>query len=788
MKKRTFIAYLCVGAIVFLISIYGHIRLYQRPSLPPGLTESSIRQLDRVKIFAEKDIEFALSKRAIGDRVRVTYEAAGIAITKDVVLIPFYFRTSIHIVFLVIGLVGFVIGTLVFTLKPGQARTRVFYLAFLAFSATVIISHGFFCIRKEWFSYVPSILFYLLYALIPALLLHFILFFYRPVIKKRVALIYIPAFFFSILLIGLFLYSTLSASITYFRYFQTAYYTFRYYIFIYITISVIFLILGYRKSSKAEEKAQIKWIYYFLLIGLGPFFLLYQLPLLLRRSPVLSEELSSVFFIFIPIGFAFSIIRFRLMDIELIINRSLVYSFLTIFTLSVYLFSVRFLQELVSRVVVIQEAIAAAIAALAAAAVFHPARRRIQRFVDKSFFRVAYDYREIIRGFNEEAHKIADTSHLAELFLTKISTALPVERMGILVYSTKGGARTVLVRRDGKNVLDLLSSFISGTNTVVTRKRAVQIEEGLDFSRENTLKNMNLEIAFPLPFQSSSLSGCVALGKKKSGAKYTHDDIELLKGLAEVLAVNIERARLQEEVIFEKAEKQKLDELNRMKTEFISTVSHELRTPMSSIQGLSEMLQSGKIRDRSKEEQILSVMVEECGRLSRFLKNILDMGRIEQDAKTYSFVKVELQPLIEETIGLFRSQLESGGFTIHKEVPQGPLILNVDRDAVKQALTNLVDNAIKYSSANREIIIRLFVQKNTVVIQIKDRGIGISTQDQEKIFANFFRAENAIQHCPKGVGLGLKVVKHIMYAHNGEISCASQLGKGSTFNLIFQKS
>ncbi|MFC2164861.1 ATP-binding protein [Acidobacteriota bacterium] len=787
MKKRAFIAYLCIGAVVFLISIYGHFRLHQRPGLPPDLTKSNIRQLDQTKIVTEKDIEFVLSTRAIGDRVHVIHEVDGNTRAKDVILIPFYSRTSNHIIFLVIGLVGLVIGALVFILRPDESRTRVFYLAFLAFSATVIISHGFFGIRKEWFSYIPGILFYLLYALIPALLLHFILFFYRPVMKRKIALIYIPALFFSALLIGQFLYSALNASITHFRYFQRAYYAFRYYIFIYIIISAVYLVLGYRRSSNAEEKAQIKWIYYFLLIGLGPFFILYQLPLLLRLTPFLSEELSSVFFIFIPIGFAFSIIRFRLMDIELIINRSLVYSFLTIFTVSVYLFSVRFFHELVSRIVAIEEAVVAALAALAAAAVFHPARRRIQRFVDKSFFRVAYDYREAIRSFNEEAHKIVDTSQIADLFLKKINTALPLEGMGIIVYAAKGGARVPLVKRDGENSLDLLSPLLSGPNIVLARKRAVQIEAGLNFSQEKKLEERNVEIAFSLPFRSTSLSGSVTLGKKKSGAKFTHDDIELLMGLAEGLALNIERTRLQEEVILEQAEKHKLDDLNRMKTEFISTVSHELRTPMSSIHGLSEMLQSGKIKDRSKEEQILGVMAEECSRLSRFLHNILDIGKIEQDAKTYSFVRVDIQSVIEEIIDLFRSQLESGGFVIHKDVPQDPLSLDVDRDAVKQALTNLVDNAIKYSSDKREITIRLIENKNAVVIQIQDNGIGISLKDQKKIFANFFRAKEAIQHSPKGVGLGLKVVKHIMDAHKGEITCDSQLDKGSTFNLIFKK-
>jgi len=787
MSKKKFQIYLFGGLVVVLISIYGHIRLHKRPGLPQNIATSEIRQIDETKILIEKDVEFFLSTKVIGDRVRLIYETEGTTREKDVHLIPYYYQTSTHIVFLVIGLVGFVVGLLVFILRPEEPRTRVFYLAFLAFSAPVIISSGYFSIQKAWFSYLPGVLFYLLYAFVPALMLHFILFFYRTSVLKRIGLIYIPAVFFAGLLIGLFLYTALNTSIFHFRYFQKAYYIFRHYVFIYIVTSVIFLILAYRKSSTKEEQAQLKWIYYFLLLGLGPFIILYQLPLLLRFTPVLSEEFSSVFFIFIPIGFAISIIRFRLMNIELIINRSLVYSFLTIFTVSVYLFSVRVFQGLISRIVVVQEATVTAIAALAAAAVFHPARRKIQHFVDKSFFRIAYDYRENIRSFNKEAHQIAETSLLVDLFLSKVNTVLPLDHIGIVVFAYKGGVRTLLVKRDGDTSLELLAPDLTGTHAVMARKKAVQVENGLNFAQEHKLENLKLELAFPLPFRSAALSGFVTLGKKKSGAKFTRDDIELLMGLAEGVALNLERIRLQEEVILEQAEIQKLDELNRMKTEFISTVSHEIRTPLSSIHGLSELLQSGKIKDRIEEEKVLNIMAEECGRLSRFMHNILDMGKIEQDAKTYSCARVDVRPVITETIQLFRSQLESGGFLVQTEIPEEPVFLVIDRDAVKQALTNLVDNAIKYSSEKREITIRLIEQENDVTIQIQDKGIGIRERDRDKIYTNFYRASEAVQHSPQGVGLGLKVVRHIMQAHKGEITCKSQLGKGSTFSLVFPK-
>ncbi|MBN1221626.1 MAG: hypothetical protein JXB23_00155 [Candidatus Aminicenantes bacterium] len=787
MKRGAFIAYLSGGIIIASISLYGFTRLHQRPGLPLEWGRPGIRQLDGIKITSDKDVEFVLSQRNIGDKVRIVYEDRGSKSETDISLISFYSQTPFPTIYLVIGIICLLIGAVVFVLRPEEISARVFYLAILAFSSATIISHGFFYHREDWISFLPGILFYALYPLAPALLLHFILLLFRSDKAKKMIIIYLPAIFISCALISLFLYATLKSSIIHFRYYQAFYLIFRYYIVIYVLASIVSLVLSYRKMTLMEEKAQVKWIFFGILIGLGPFIVLYQLPQLFRLSPLISEEFSSVFFIFLPLAFAFSIVRFRLMDIELIINRSLVYSLLTIFTVSVYLFSVRILQELISSLFTIREAVVAAIAALAAAAAFHPTRHRIQQFVDKSFFRIAYDYRESIRSFNENAHKIADTSHLVDYFQVKLSKTIPVEHIGILVLVERTNVKNVLIQRNEEKNLELLAFSVPGITALLARKKALQTEMGADFSRDSMLEKMGLEIVLPIPFSAMTLSGCVALGKKMSGARFSRDDLDLLMGFAENLAVNLERITLHEAVILERAEKEKLDELNRLKTEFITTVSHELRTPMSSLLGLSELLQEGKIKDKALRGKMLSAIAEECSRLTRFLHNILDIGKIEQDVKTYNMTILEVQCAIEETLHLFHGQLESEGFRLHKELPPTPVFIRMDRDSVKQALTNILDNAIKYSHDKRDITIRLVEENKKIAIQIRDKGIGIASSDQKKIFENFFRTKAAIAHCPRGVGLGLKVVGHIMAAHRGQVTVKSRPGEGSTFTLNFPK-
>jgi signal transduction histidine kinase len=132
--------------------------------------------------------------------------------------------------------------------------------------------------------------------------------------------------------------------------------------------------------------------------------------------------------------------------------------------------------------------------------------------------------------------------------------------------------------------------------------------------------------------------------------------------------------------------------------------------------------------------------------------------------------------------------LETAGFSLRTDLPDEPLFLEIDQDAIRQALTNLVDNAIKYSSNDREILVSLLEKGNKIEIQVKDKGIGIPDGEKGKIFEGFYRHHEASQHNPKGVGLGLKMVKYIMDAHKGEIKVESQPNKGSTFILVFSKS
>jgi two-component system phosphate regulon sensor histidine kinase PhoR len=184
---------------------------------------------------------------------------------------------------------------------------------------------------------------------------------------------------------------------------------------------------------------------------------------------------------------------------------------------------------------------------------------------------------------------------------------------------------------------------------------------------------------------------------------------------------------------------------------------------------------------------MVALLASESGRLSRLVHNILDFGKIEQQAKTYRFEPAEVRPVIEEALQVFRHKLEESGFDVREEYPSRPVVLNLDRDAVKQVLINLIDNAMKYSAERKMIAFSVVEGEREVEIRVSDQGIGIPEGDLEKIFDRFYRSAGAAGIHPRGVGLGLKIARHIMTAHHGEIRVENRPGGGSTFTLVFPR-
>ncbi|MFA9452495.1 MAG: ATP-binding protein [Candidatus Aminicenantaceae bacterium] len=798
MKKSHFVLQLAAGGVLVLVSIYGFLQLNGTwlPQDALALVDRSLGaekgqvRLDGGKVEERIELEYYLCRRIsgkqVGDRVLLEFSGEGGESSRSVPLISYFEAVRFpHIHLIVMGL-STLIGFVVFVMKKEDVRARLLYWGILTFAAAEVITGGFHCLDMTWMSYIPAVFFYICYALAPTLLLHFSLTFSPDSPRAWIGWIYAAAFLFIMVLESLFLYSSFTRSIADYRLYLFILYFFWIYVFACLLAAVLHLILIYRRSPLEEVRARIKWFLYGLFLGLGPFVLLYLLPKILTLTELVSMEVAMAFSPLALVGAAIAIIRYRLLDIEIVINRSLVYSFLTILVVGIYLFLVRFLQGMFSHLFEITDTAVSALAAFGAALIFHPARKKIQEFVDRSFFRIAYDYQKCIQTFAERASQEIDAHRLVDAMIQQVESVLPVSRIGVLLQIVREDEQNLfLVRGEREKLLGVISESKDGGGLPHGRENSLSFHEQIDFSQDGVLKEHGWELLFPISFTLPMLSGFLALGPKRSGQRFGRNDVALLQTLTQELGVNLERIRLQEEVVYERAEKEKLDELNKLKTEFISAVSHELRTPMSTLSSLADVLQEERIKDKNKRGRLLRLMSEECTRLSQFLHNILDSGRIERDVMSYSMEEADLNYVVQETVNLFEQRLRKDGFECRLDVPPHPVLLNLDQNAVRQALTNLIDNAIKYSKGQPEIHIVLEEKEQWVALSIEDRGIGIPSQEQQNIFEGFFRGKAAILENPGGVGIGLKLVKHILEAHGGRVRVESELDLGSKFILEF---
>jgi signal transduction histidine kinase len=226
-------------------------------------------------------------------------------------------------------------------------------------------------------------------------------------------------------------------------------------------------------------------------------------------------------------------------------------------------------------------------------------------------------------------------------------------------------------------------------------------------------------------------------------------------------------------------------EILKIKSDFVSSVSHEFKTPLTSIKALAERLKEGKVKDQSKAEQYFSVISQDTEKLTRLVKNILDFSKTEEGKKEYEFTETDVAQFIAQQIENFRKNEIQSGAKIHAHIPKNIPHLFVDRDALSQAIINLLDNASKFSPDKKEIYVNLKTDAENVIVEVKDQGIGIPHDEINKIFDKFYQGKSTLRHSVTGTGLGLTLARHIVEAHGGRISVESKVGQGSTFSLIF---
>ena len=766
--------------------------------------------------------------------------------------------------FYLIGLITWVVATLVWMQQSqGSHRAvRISYLMSIGFMSICSVDATFSSTEGTWSSRIVPICQFVSATIIPCLFLHCFLIF--PAEKKFIQryawllkVLYIP---------GIVLFLATS-----FFYLRGHDYTREFFmiqlsplenvttafLFVYSIAGHLLLMHTCFAAPSASQRRQARWLLLGIAAGTFPQAIFTTIPRIWDVS-IPYVRFSAYTLCLIPICYVVAIIRHRLMNIELIINRSVVYTLVSGFALGIYLLSIQGLTMFFHTAA--RSRTVTAVSVLIAAVLFAPAKTRIQKLIDRAFDRETYNYRQTLLALSQTLHSILDLEILVDTLLRQVTKAIHTNR-GIVMYRVSGdfeseynqGGKSNPLSGEGAQFVpeatigvDGLSDGLPLTLSTSLLERLQKADKPLDFSdqpldpdlihiapSESAEDSINfLQSAVWIPFvtrtkENENLVGLLVLGQKLSEEPYTQTDLALLGTLAHQGATAIENAMLYAQLsartkVMETARQQlmttyldtyggtlsrvasgdlvsdfnniatalketydQLRQLDTLKSQFLDNVSHELRTPLTHIKGFVDNLLDGVGGGLSdKQASYLLRVKDNCDRLIRLINDLLDLSQIESGKISLQLEPTALYPILDEVIAGIQPIADRKGIQVNLDCPLD-VVAFVDPDKVGQIITNLLDNAIKYTENGRHVGVSVTILSDqTLQICVEDMGIGISQIELDFIFDRFHRVADSKRG---GIGLGLPIVKNLVELHGGQVWAESQLGKGSRFYLTLKR-
>jgi signal transduction histidine kinase len=295
-----------------------------------------------------------------------------------------------------------------------------------------------------------------------------------------------------------------------------------------------------------------------------------------------------------------------------------------------------------------------------------------------------------------------------------------------------------------------------------------------DLTAEQAIDGRPAAIQMSVPIKrDGAIRGLLTL-KSQAANALNDEDIEFMERLADRAGVAIKNAQLYQDI----------QTANKAKSDFISVVTHELRLPMTSIRGYTDLIASGMVGPLTEQqEQFLGVVKRNLDRMNILIRDLEDINRIESGRMPFNLTLVDLHEVVTDVAESMSEATAAKEQSVTVVFGDDFPPVYADPTRLSQVMTNLLSNAHKYSPDGGEIVIEVKGNGRVATVSVIDNGIGISAENQAKLFTQFFRAEDPEVRQQLGWGLGLSIVKKMVEAQGGEISFESELGKGSTFTF-----
>lgn len=782
------------------------------PDFPAG--DHSLRVGDRIlrvdgrEVPNQEYLHFYLDGLRVGDRIELEVERAGRdGVYPGARLVPLLTDFAMVINFIValgvwfFGMLIIVRGTLGrdVLLFYGQAMTLATVMFVYWPENTLSLPGG---------EYVCWFLSNGLYPMTVALLLHFALFFpekQRSWLRKVVPFLYLPPVMVAAWLIVGVARARASLAPADVAFYLDAFSALRIYLATYFVAGPLLWAWTYVRTNQFETRQRLKWLFWGFTLGISPHVLLHELPEGLGFTPFVPEIISHICALFAASSMLFAIARYRILDVDLVIKRSLVYGLLTLFVVFAYLALVGLGDWLTIRLTGGESVVwVRLVVVLVVASVFAPTRNLAHRLVDRVFFRSQHDQRVALVAYSRDLARTIDIRDLSERICGLFDRIPGADRVRVYVTGgTGGGMHQVLgtPHATGGQDHDLDDSQLDRLGLHRRERAFARPAESVDLR--------DLALLVPLRVDGQ-LVGLIGLGPKKSGQVYHPEDLEFVNAVSDQTAVAFATARAfreiqdlnvhLEQMVYDRTAQlaeannrlveqyDRLKKLDELKESLTRMVVHDLKNPVGTILIGTEYLERSDADELKPDIRQTMEMIRNTAReMQELIANLLDVNRMEEGELALDRVSVPVSEVISQ--GLDRVRLLARYHQVEFEVDgHTAKVPCVDRALFTRMLINLLTNAVKFAPRGSQVTISAGDYERDgesgLWLAIANLGPAVPSDLQERIFEKFFQAAERRAVAYAGAGLGLPFCKMVAEAHGGRIVIESPLeGKtdGSRF-------
>ena len=532
------------------------------------------------------------------------------------------------------------------------------------------------------------------------------------------------------------------------------------------------LIQSLRTIRIPKQKLQIKYLIFGIvsmaivgtIINLSNYFLKLGWPIFF---------LASLYSILVSFFFAIALIKYRLLDIHLLIRGGILYSSVSGLILAIYILIIKNIGEAISQRAYGRSLLVESALILALVFMLRPFQTKVGDWIDRFFYMERVRFRTKLSEFSRTLTELVDLDEVARTTVYFITQTLHED--SVVFFFLKNEVNEYRPNF-GAPLHDEMkySSQHPFVKRIESNGRAVDLEhlresEGEVEEIDDLIKKGWVVVA-PI-FMKEKLLGFIVLGKKRSEKDYTVEELELLEAFSNQTALAISRALIYRDMSLKDKQIMQAEKMAAI-GELAAGIAHEIRNPLGIITGSAETVR--KHADRKIREEMTNYILEESKRINGLINTFLDFARTKEP----KLVSCDLREVLEKTLLLLSPQAKTLGVEIKKEVPQKLLQVSIDADQMRQAFTNLGVNALEAMPQGGVLKVTVLENaKGKIMLRFSDTGKGIPKEVQAKVFDAFFTTKEG------GTGLGLSIVHRIITQHGGDISVEGEEGRGSIFTI-----